>query len=121
MAPTTWKRVGRALIVPALALITALLIGAVVMVIFGDNPLQAYAGLFAGAFEWGRPISTTIRKMTPLILTGLSVAVAFKAGLFNIGASGQFIMGTVASVAVGTAAGRSGFAAVAGLLPATTE
>ena len=39
--------------------------------------------------------------MTPLILTGLSVAVAFKAGLFNIGASGQFIMGTVCSVAVG--------------------
>ena len=39
--------------------------------------------------------------MTPLILTGLSVAVAFKAGLFNIGASGQFIIGTVCSVAVG--------------------
>jgi simple sugar transport system permease protein len=40
--------------------------------------------------------------MTPLIFTGLSVAVAFKAGLFNIGASGQFLMGTIASVAVGT-------------------
>ncbi len=101
MTSATWLRIGRALLVPVLAVVTALMIGAVVMLIFGDDPLRAYTGLFAGAFEWGRPISTTIRKMTPLILTGLSVAVAFKAGLFNIGASGQFIMGTVASVAVG--------------------
>jgi simple sugar transport system permease protein len=101
MTPTFWLRIGRTLLVPVLAVFTALVIGAVIMLIFGDNPLQAYAGLFSGAFEWGRPLSSTIRKMTPLILTGLSVAVAFKAGLFNIGASGQFLMGTVASVAVG--------------------
>jgi simple sugar transport system permease protein len=95
------SRIGRALLVPALALITALLIGAAVMLIFGDNPLTAYRGLLAGAFGGGRAWATTLRKMTPLILTGLSVAVAFKAGLFNIGASGQFMMGTVASVAAG--------------------
>ena len=71
------------------------------MLIFGDEPLKAYGGLFSGAFGSGRAWSTTIRKTTPLILTGLSVAVAFKAGLFNIGASGQFMMGTVFSVAVG--------------------
>jgi ABC-type uncharacterized transport system permease subunit len=101
MSAQALARIGRALLVPVLALVTALLIGAGLMLLFGDNPTQAYQGLFAGAFEWGRPFSTTIRKMTPLILTGLSVAVAFKAGLFNIGASGQFLMGTVASVAVG--------------------
>uniref|UniRef100_A0A540VFG1 ABC transporter permease n=2 Tax=Litorilinea aerophila TaxID=1204385 RepID=A0A540VFG1_9CHLR len=71
------------------------------MAIFGDDPVRAYQGLFSGAFGNGRAWSTTIRKMTPLILTGLSVAVAFKAGLFNIGASGQFIIGTICSVAVG--------------------
>ncbi|MCC6168048.1 MAG: ABC transporter permease, partial [Caldilineaceae bacterium] len=71
------------------------------MLIFGDDPVAAYKGLFAGAFGSGRAWAATIRKMTPLILTGLSVAVAFRAGLFNIGASGQFMMGTVASVAVG--------------------
>jgi len=71
------------------------------MFIFGDDPFQAYSGLFQGAFGSGRAWAVVIRKMTPLILTGLSVAVAFKAGLFNIGASGQFIMGTVFSVAVG--------------------
>ena len=102
MIASSLQRAARALLVPVLAVVTALLIGAIIMFIFGDNPIQAYRGLFAGAFEWGRPLSTTIRKMTPLILTGLSVAVAFKAGLFNIGASGQFMMGTIASVAVGT-------------------
>ena len=94
-------RVGRAMLIPALALVTALIIGAIIMVIFGDDPIAAYRGLVEGAFGGGRSWSLTIRKTTPLILTGLSVAVAFKAGLFNIGASGQFIMGTVASVAVG--------------------
>lgn len=95
------RRIVQALLIPVLAVITALLIGAVIMLIFGDDPVAAYKGLMAGAFGGGRAWAATIRKMTPLVLTGLSVAVAFKAGLFNIGASGQFIMGTVASVAVG--------------------
>ena len=96
------RRLANALLIPVLAVVTALVIGAIIMLIFGDDPIKAYTGLMHGAFDWGRPISGTIRKMTPLIFTGLSVAVAFKAGLFNIGASGQFLMGTIASVAVGT-------------------
>lgn len=95
------RQLGRTLLIPVLAVVTALLIGAVIMLIFGDNPVAAYKGLLSGSLGSGRAWATTIRKMTPLILTGLSVAVAFKAGLFNIGASGQFMMGTVASVAVG--------------------
>ncbi len=91
----------RALLIPALALLMALLAGAVVMWLAGDDPWLAYQGLFQGAFGSGRAWSTTVRKMIPFILTGLSVAVAFKAGLFNIGASGQFVMGSVFSVAVG--------------------
>lgn len=91
----------RSLLIPALALVLALLVGAVVMLIFGDNPLQAYKGLFEGAFGSPRAWDRTLLKMTPALLTGLSVAVAFKAGLFNIGASGQFLMGSVFSVAVG--------------------
>lgn len=101
MGGISFRRIGQALLVPALAVVTALIIGAVIMLIFGDDPVAAYGGLFSGAFGSGRAWSTTIRKMTPLILTGLSVATAFKAGLFNIGASGQFVMGTVFSVAVG--------------------
>lgn len=91
----------RPMLVPLLAIVTALLIGAIVMVLSGDNPLLAYYGLLKGAFGSGLGWAKTIRKMTPLIFTGLSVAFAFKSGLFNIGASGQFLIGTVCSVAVG--------------------
>lgn len=91
----------RTLAIPVLALLLALALGAIVMLLFGDDPLKAYSGLFKGAFGTGRAWATTVRKMTPAILTGLSVAVAFKAGLFNIGASGQFIIGTVCSVTIG--------------------
>lgn len=101
MNSSPWRTVGRSLLIPALALVTAMVIGAIIMLIFGDNPLSAYQGLISGAFGSGRGWAATIRKLTPLILTGLSVTVAFKAGLFNIGASGQFIIGTVCSVAVG--------------------
>ncbi len=95
------NRLSRVLLVPLLALITAILLGALVMWLFGDDPLKAYRGLLSGALGSAKGWAATIRKLTPLVLTGLSVAVAFKAGLFNIGASGQFIMGTVCSVAVG--------------------
>jgi simple sugar transport system permease protein len=101
MNANSLRQIGRALLLPALALLLALLLGAIIMLLSGDNPLQAYQGLFAGAFGSQRAWAATLRKMTPLILTGLSVTMAFKAGLFNIGASGQFIMGTVCSVAVG--------------------
>ena len=101
MRSSTPQRIFQSLLIPALAVVTALLVGAIIMWLSGDNPIEAYIGLFQGAFGRPQDIAETIRKMTPLILTGLSVAVAFKAGLFNIGASGQFIMGTVFSVAVG--------------------
>mgnify|MGYP001184569001 FL=1 len=101
MNVSSLRRIGQMLLIPILAVFSALIVGALVMWIFGDDPLAAYRGLLDGAFGSARAWSTTIRKMTPLILTGLSVAVAFKAGLFNIGASGQFIIGTVCSVAVG--------------------
>jgi general nucleoside transport system permease protein len=103
MTPTSFLpvRLFRPLLVPALALLTALVLGGLLMLVFGDDPLMAYRGLLEGAFGSGRAWAATLRKTVPFILTGLSVAVAFKAGLFNIGASGQFIMGTIFSVAVG--------------------
>ncbi len=91
----------RPLIIPGLALLTALVIGALVMLLAGDDVVAAYEGLFLGAFGSARAWSTVVRNLTPLLLTGLSVAVAFKAGLFNIGASGQYLMGAISAVAIG--------------------
>ena len=96
-----FSRTLRALLIPLLALLAALLTGAIVMILSGDDPLAAYSGLFQGAFGDGKGWARTIRKTIPFILTGLSVAVAFKVSLFNIGASGQFVMGTIFAVAVG--------------------
>ncbi len=86
---------------PLLAIVAALLTGAVVMLMSGDNPAVAYWGLLKGSVGNLDAISRTIRKAIPFIFTGLSVAFAFKAGLFNIGASGQFLMGTIFAAAVG--------------------
>ena len=100
-AITGIPRILRALLIPLLALLAALLAGAVVMLLLGDDPLAAYSGLFQGAFGDGKGWARTIRKAVPFILTGLSVAVAFKVSMFNIGASGQFVMGSIFAVAVG--------------------
>ncbi len=98
---TGFSRILRALLIPLLALLAAFLTGAIVMLLSGDDPLAAYSGLFQGAFGDGKGWARTIRKTIPLLLTGLSVAVAFKVSLFNIGASGQFVMGSIFAVAVG--------------------
>jgi simple sugar transport system permease protein len=92
---------GQALLVPALAVLTALVIGALLIIIAGGNPLAAYIGLFQGAFGSARAITETTVWATPYILAGLAVSFAFHGGLFNIGAEGQLAFGAVASAWVG--------------------
>nr|WP_296975639.1 hypothetical protein [Thermobacillus sp. ZCTH02-B1] len=65
------------------------------------NPILAYGSLFSRAFGDLYNLGETIRQITPYIFTGLAVAFAFRSGLFNIGAEGQFIMGAVAAAAAG--------------------
>ncbi|NGQ94074.1 ABC transporter permease [Brevibacillus sp. SYP-B805] len=67
----------------------------------GFDPLLAYQSLLKKVFGNAYNFGETIRQITPLIFTGLSVAFAFRTGLFNIGAEGQFIMGMLASVYIG--------------------
>lgn len=88
-------------IVPAISIFFGLLVGAVVMLMAGYNPLTAYSSLFLGVVQSPFDIGETIRTMTPLIFTGLAVAFAFRTGLFNIGVEGQFIIGQLAAVTVG--------------------
>lgn len=102
---TRWLSSSRllSLSVPILAVLLGLVIGALVMVISGHNPLNGYQALLRGIFSDSYYIGETIRSMTPLILAGLSVAFAFRTGLFNIGVEGQLIVGWLASVYVGLA------------------
>ncbi|WLD95388.1 ABC transporter permease [Alkalihalobacillus sp. AL-G] len=80
-----------------------LLIGAIIMMTSGYNPLEAYTALFNGIFSEPYFLGETVRQMTPLILSGLAVAFAFRTGLFNIGVEGQLLVGWLASVYVGIA------------------
>ena len=112
-----WREPGRriwALVaLPALAIGLALVVGAVIILVSqlilpGDEfdpflPITAYVALFQGAFGGFDAIVDTLVSTTPLVLGGLAVGFAFKAGLFNIGAQGQFLLGALGSVAVGTA------------------
>jgi simple sugar transport system permease protein len=102
--------------VPLAATILAFLIGGLVVLITGGNPLTAYRAIFEGTglnyvFPWldGSERSTAARNLqqtlvlaTPLVLTGLAVAFAFRCGLFNIGGQGQYWVGFIAALWVGT-------------------
>jgi simple sugar transport system permease protein len=70
-------------------------------------PIAAYAALWSGAVGSTNGITSTLVYATPLILAGLGVGLGFKAGLFNIGGRGQFLMGSVGAMAVVTVAGSS--------------
>lgn len=84
-----------------MAVILGLLVGAILMLIMGFDPLQGYKFLFQGGLKNLERIGNTIATATPLILTGLSVAFAFRTGLFNIGAPGQMLFGGFCATAVG--------------------
>jgi len=86
---------------PVIAIIFSLIIGAIFIAVIGKNPVEVYIRLFSGTLGNSYGIGQVLFKATPLILTGLSVAFAFKAGLFNIGAEGQLLMGAFATAWVG--------------------
>src|SRR5215470_7453860 len=89
--------------VPLLAVFTALVIGAVVIVATGGDVFKAYQGLWEGSLGRPQSISETLVWSIPYVFGGLAVALAFKAGLFNIGVEGQIGLGALASVYVGYA------------------
>ncbi|OFI46024.1 ABC transporter permease [Floricoccus penangensis] len=86
------------ILVPVLAVLFGFAFGAIIMLIFGYNPIWGYEDLLNSAFGSTRSIGEVFRTMGPLILTALSFAVASQAGLFNIGMSGQALCGWVASI-----------------------
>jgi ABC-type uncharacterized transport system permease subunit len=91
------------LLVPLLAVFTAVIVGGIVIAVVGGNPFFAYIGLVEGAFGSAKAWSETAVWATPYIFAGLAVAVAFKGGLFNIGAEGQLAFGAVVAALIGYA------------------
>jgi ABC-type uncharacterized transport system permease subunit len=115
---------GGGVVVPVLTALLAFLLGGVAVLLVGSDPISTYEAIWKGTglqwiFPWTTGDDRTIAALnlqqtliitTPLILTGLAVAFAFRAGLFNIGGQGQFIVGSIAAVWVGSEfAGMPGF------------
>lgn len=113
-----------ALRIPALAVLTGLIIGAIAIIVSGSNVFTAYSALFVGSFgdpvryvegfqqlfTTGNtsallkalyPLTESLVTSTPYIFAGLGVAIGFRCGLFNIGAEGQFYIGALCSAFVG--------------------
>lgn len=97
------QSVSDASLVPFLAILTAVVVGGVIIKLVGGDPILAYRGLIQGSFGSTKALSETAVWATPYIFAGLAVALAFKGGLFNIGAEGQLAVGAVASSLVGYA------------------
>ena len=91
------------ILLPILAVLASFLIGSIFLLILNINPLDAYTALVKGAFGTTRLVTTTVIKSIPLIFTGLAVTLAYRAGVFNIGAEGQLYMGALLAVWAGTA------------------
>src|ERR671926_307657 len=99
----------RELVFPLVAVAVAFLVGGVVVLLIGDNPLEVYGLLLGSALTWPDGIGYTLFYATPLIFTGLAVAVAFRCGLLNIGAEGQLYVAAFAAAWVGIKLGGAVF------------
>ena len=121
---TRRSSIGQTLLVPALAVFTGLVIGALAILVTGENVFTAYGALFGGSFGTPQqfilgfqsffatgdtkellraiyPFTESLVAATPYIFAALSVAIGFRCGLFNIGAEGQVLMGALSSAYIG--------------------
>lgn len=84
-----------------LPLFLSLIVGAVVILIMGENPAAAYAALIKGAFNGKLSLGTTLASFTPLLLTSIAFIFAAKAGAFNVGVEGCVLLGGIAAAYIG--------------------
>jgi simple sugar transport system permease protein len=107
--PAAVRRALSGMAVPIGSVVFAFIVGGLIVAVTGGDPFSAYSGLLCGGFgvacangeNTALQISTTIVFFTPLIMTGVAVALPFRAGLFNIGAEGQLLAGSVACTVIG--------------------
>ncbi len=99
-----------------LAGVVGLLIGALLMWIWGYDPWKAYMAMFRGAYGDSYGLASSAARGVPLILTALTFSICVRAGMFNIGAEGQLYMGALAAVTVGYFTLPSGLHVIAGII-----
>lgn len=91
-----------AILPSVLALLSATLTAAILLAAFGHSPVQAFRHLIAGAVGDRYAMAESLLKTVPLLFTGISVVLAFRGSIWNIGADGQFLAGALAAGALGT-------------------
>lgn len=104
LEPRPETPIALALAAPVLAVAAALLLSAIPLAVAGADVLRAYGLILAGSLGSFFALSETLARATPIMLTGLAAAVAFRARLWNIGGEGQLYAGALAAVALGTGA-----------------
>ncbi len=92
-------------LLPLVAVLGALAVGAVILFLLNKNPIEAYTAMFTGAFANKNGLADTLVKATPLLLVGLGIAIAFRGGVINIGAEGQLIAGALFTTYLGLTLG----------------
>jgi general nucleoside transport system permease protein len=102
--PSFWRRFARAVGPPLFAIAGSFVLGGLLMAALGRNPILVYSALIEGGLDGWPNQSVTLQLSTPLIFTGLAVAVAFRSGVWNIGVEGQMLMAALAVGIVGYAA-----------------
>ena len=116
MKPSRLARTGRSVLIPLITVLSAFVLAGLVMLVTGNHPLSSYGAIFDGTglnwlFPWvtghnrtiaAQDLQQTLVAAAPLVLTGLSVAFAFRVGLFNIGSQGQYTVASVIAVWIGT-------------------
>jgi simple sugar transport system permease protein len=88
-------------LLPVVATLAALAVGAIVLLMLGANPVKAYGALIEGAFGSANALAETAVKAVPLLLVGLGICIAFRANVINIGGEGQMIVGALLATLVG--------------------
>ncbi len=88
---------------PVFATLSALAIGAIMLLVLGANPVEAYGALLEGAFGSPNAIADTVVKATPLLLVGLGICISFRGNVINIGGEGQMIVGALTATYLGLA------------------
>lgn len=88
-------------LLPALATLAALTIGAFMLLLLGVSPVEAYSAMLEGAFGSANAFAETLVKATPLLLVGLGICIAFRGNVINIGGEGQMIIGAITATLVG--------------------